>query len=165
MSFTSISFVIFLSMTFTLYYFSPIKYRWWVLLLGNYIFYSFAGLSYILLLAYITLLAYFAGRYYEKNRSLRIVVFLSILALIIPLLYFKYTGFLTDNINIILSSCSSAVQLSTMQIVLPLGISFYTFAALGYVGDIVLGKYTAYKNPLHLAVGISFFPCTRRRSA
>lgn len=160
LSFTSSSFVIFLSITFFLYYLSSKKHRWRILLLASYVFYSFAGIQYILLLTYITIVSYLAARYLNKNSALgHNGIFISIISIIIPLLFFKYTGFLTSNINIILSACSSAVQLSTMQIALPLGISFYTFAALGYIADIAKKKYEPYNNIFHLAAGLSFFPC------
>lgn len=160
MLFTSFSFVIFLSVLFGLYYSSPKRYRWNILLVFSYIFYAFSGIQYVLLLAYISAVSYFSAIHLHKKQTLgSFEIFSLIFAILIPLLFFKYTGFLTENINIVLSAFSSATELTSMKIVLPLGISFYTFAAVGYVVDTLKNKYEPFKNPLHLAAGLSFFPC------
>lgn len=160
MSFTSLSFVIFLALVFAIYYICPAKYRWITLLISNYVFYAFAGIQYILVLLYVSALAYFAGRHlYKVERINTGFKALMIVLTLAPLVVFKYTGFLAANVNIILKAMHSAVSLSTMQIALPLGISFYTFSALGYVIDMSRKKYEPYANPLHLATGVSFFPC------
>lgn len=160
MLFTSVNFAIFLSILFAVYYSSPKKYQWMILLAASYIFYAFSGFQYVLLLAYISAVSYFSAIHLHKKKKIgSFEVFSLILAILVPLLFFKYTGFLTSNINIILSAFSSATELTSMQIVLPLGISFYTFAAIGYVVDTLKNKYEPYKNPLHLAAGLSFFPC------
>jgi len=138
----------------------PKRYQWIVLLAANYVFYYFAGIQYVGLLIYITTITYLSARYYEKirmNKSISGVI--AIFLILLPLLYFKYTGFLVENLNIILNAFNSSRKLSTMEIMLPLGISFYSFSALGYFIDVVQRKYEPFKNPFHLAVGISFFPC------
>ena len=160
MSFTSPEFWIFLPIVFGLYYVCPKSSRWLVLLAASYVFYGFAGIQYILLLAYVTAAAFLAARYLEKaQRISKWCMAIAVCAVILPLLVFKYTGFLTENLNIILRAMKSARSLTTMQIIQPLGISFYSFSALGYVIDVAKKKYPAIQNPLHLAAGIAFFPC------
>ncbi len=160
MLFTSLEFCVFLPIVFCLYYVCPKTRRWIVLLAASYVFYAFAGVQYVLLLAYVTAAAFISAKHFEKRDHIRKrEIAVSVCAVILPLIVFKYTGFLADNINILLRAMQSARSLSTMQIALPIGISFYTFSALGYVLDVAQKKYPAYRNPLHLAAGISFFPC------
>lgn len=160
MSFTSLEYWIFLPVVFGAYYICPKRRRWICLLTASFVFYGFAGIQYFLLLAYVTLAAFLAARSLEKTDHAdgrRTAA--GVCAVILPLIVFKYTGFLTENLNILLRAMKSARSLSTMKIIQPLGISFYSFAALGYVIDVAKKKYPAFQNPLHLAAGLSFFPC------
>ena len=160
MSFTSLEFCIFLPIVFGLYYLCPKRSRWVILLAASYVFYGFAGIQYILLLAYVTAAAFLAARYLEKAERIgKWCMLICVCAVILPLIVFKYTGFLTENLNILLRAVKSAESLTTMQIIQPLGISFYSFSALGYVIDVARKKSPAIQNPLHLAAGIAFFPC------
>ncbi|MBO5639603.1 MAG: MBOAT family protein [Oscillospiraceae bacterium] len=160
MSFTSLEFCIFLPIVFGLYYLSPKRSRWVILLAASYVFYGVAGIQYILLLAYVTAAAFLAARYLEKAERIgKWCMLICVCAVILPLIVFKYTGFLTENLNILLRAVKSAESLTTMQIIQPLGISFYSFSALGYVIDVARKKSPAIQNPLHLAAGIAFFPC------
>ena len=159
-SFTSPEFWIFLPVVFCLYYICPKSCRWICLLTASYVFYGFAGIPYILLLAYVTLAAFLAAKSLEKTERIsKWWMFAGVCAVIAPLIVCKYTGFLTENLNIILRAMKSARSLTTMQIIQPLGISFYSFSALGYVIDVAKKKYPAIQNPLHLAAGLAFFPC------
>ena len=160
MSFTSLEYWIFLPIVFGAYYICPKRRRWICLLIAGYVFYGFAGFKYILLLLYVTLAAFLAARSLEKTEHIgRWWMAVCGCAVILPLVVFKYTGFLAENLNIILRAMKSARSLTTMKIIQPLGISFYSFAALGYVIDVAKKKYPAIRNPLHLAAGLSFFPC------
>ena len=160
MSFTSLEFCIFLPIVFGLYYLSPKRSRWVILLAASYVFYGVAGIQYILLLAYVTAAAFLAARYLEKAERIgKWCMLICVCAVFLPLIVFKYTGFLTENLNILLRAVKSAESLTTMQIIQPLGISFYSFSALGYVIDVARKKSPAIQNPLHLAAGIAFFPC------
>ena len=160
MSFTSLEYWIFLPIVFGAYYICPKRRRWICLLTASCVFYGFAGIQYVLLLVYVTLAAFLAARSLEKTDHIgRWWMAASVCAVILPLIVFKYTGFLTENLNILLRAMKSARSLSTMKIIQPLGISFYSFAALGYVIDVAKKKYPAFQNPIHLAAGLSFFPC------
>jgi len=160
MSFTSLEYWIFLPIVFGAYYICPKRRRWICLLTASCVFYGFAGIQYVLLLVYVTLAAFLAARSLEKTDHInRWWMAAGVCAVILPLIVFKYTGFLMENLNIFLRAMKSARSLSTMKIIQPLGISFYSFAALGYVIDVAKKKYPAFQNPLHLAAGLSFFPC------
>ena len=160
MSFTSLEYWIFLPIVFGAYYICPKRRRWICLLTASCVFYGFAGIQYVLLLVYVTLAAFLAARSLEKTDHIsRWWMAAGVCAVILPLIVFKYTGFLTENLNILLRAMKSARSLSTMKIIQPLGISFYSFAALGYLIDVAKKKYPAFQNPLHLAAGLSFFPC------
>ena len=125
MSFTSPEFWIFLPAVFCLYYICPKNRRWICLLTASYVFYGFAGISYILLLAYVTLAAFLAAKSLEKTECIsKWWMAVCICVVIVPLIVFKYTGFLAENLNIILRALKSARSLTTMQIIQPLGISF-----------------------------------------
>lgn len=160
MSFVSVEFVIFIIIVFGLFWSIPDKYRWILVLASNYVFYSFAGIQFLLLLLYVTVASFYLPRLWRDNRSQKsIMLVTSVVVVLIPLLFFKYTGFAQDNINIILDSFKSAKKLTVMNIALPLGISFYTFSALGYAIDVVTGKIEPERNFWHYATGVSFFPC------
>lgn len=134
--------------------------RWKVLLAANYIFYTFAGIQYLAVLLYVTLTSFYLPTiFFRLDKRRKVLWPLGIILVLFPLLFFKYTGFLQNNINIILSALRSARVLSELKIALPLGISFYTFSALGYVIDVLRKKIPQEKDLFHYAVGISFFPC------
>ena len=121
MSFTSPEFWIFLPVVFCLYYICPKSCRWICLLTASYVFYGFAGIPYILLLAYVTLAAFLAAKSLEKTERIsKWWMFAGVCAVIAPLIVCKYTGFLTENLNIILRAMKSARSLTTMQIIQPL---------------------------------------------
>lgn len=158
MLFTSSSFIVFLPIVFSLYYLCPIRHRWLILLASSYIFYSFSGIQYVAILLYVTICAFFFARLLSANKKAVYIVWAIVLT-ITPLIFFKYSGFIISNLNIIKKSMGSAQYLSTMELALPIGISFYTFSALGYVIDVYKKKYEPFENIFHLAAGISFFPC------
>ena len=160
MSFASIEFIVFLPVVFFLYYIVPINKRWIVLLTSSYVFYAFAGIQYIAVLVYITVLAFASGAFLYRSKNIKgIHIAIATVLVIAPLIIFKYTGFIARNINVIISAFGSAQKLSTMELALPIGISFYTFSALSYVIDVSQKKYEPFDNFFHFASGVSFFPC------
>ena len=93
--------------------------------------------------------------YTKKSRA---VLTVGILALIGMLLYLKYTNFFIENINHILEAAGQARRISLKDLMLPLGISFYTMQSIGYMVDVYWKKVSAEKNPLKLLLFIVFFP-------
>ncbi len=154
MIFNSISFALFFPAVILIYFLlSPRRRNAW-LLLSSYLFYMYHGAEYALLLSAITLISYISGILMEKadgkcGRSGRKALLLfSCILTIAPLLFFKYAPQLSE-----LTGISPGFSL-----VLPVGISFYTFQALGYIADVYRGSIAAERSFLRYALFLSFFP-------
>ncbi len=93
----------------------------------------------------------------EKNGWKKTVVAISFIANIGILVFFKYFDFLLDNLNIFLDMVGMSVVTRSFDIILPVGISFYTFQALGYTVDVYRGDIEAEKNIFQYALFVSFF--------
>ena len=93
--------------------------------------------------------------YTKKSRA---VLLLGVAALLLVLLYLKYTNFFIENINNILEAAGSEKQFDLKDLLLPLGISFYTMQAIGYMADVYWKKVGAEKNPLKMLLFLTFFP-------
>lgn len=160
MSFLSCAFWLFLIASFVIFYSCPMKKRWIVILVANYVFYCFAGIQYIICFLYVTAVSYLCARFAGKSENRRSrVTWLFTILILAPLVTCKYLPFLTDNANYLLNLTGTYWELPVIQFTLPLGLSFYSLSALGYVLDVANGRYEAYSNPLQLAASISFFPC------
>ena len=153
MVFTSINFLYyFLPTVLILYFITPKKYKNLLLLISSLLFYLYGEPKYIILMIIEIVLAYFEAKLIEKHKSKEIFIF-SIFIHILLLCIFKYTNFLITNINSIFNT-----NLTLLNIVLPIGISFYTFQIISYLIDIYRGKVKAQKNFISLATYISLFP-------
>ncbi|MCD7736741.1 MAG: MBOAT family protein [Lachnospiraceae bacterium] len=160
MSLVSNSFLLLAGATLLVYYLAPAGFRWGVLLLFSYIYYIMGGIRLTGFLLFSTLVTYTAalliGRMYDRGdgpgKAKRILV-PALLLNFGMLCYLKYTGFLLENL-----SALSGMNLRGMDLVLPLGISFYTFQSSGYLLDVYWKRIEAEKNPLKYALFVSFFP-------
>lgn len=160
MLFSSLSFIfMFLPLCMLLYFISPKIVKNIVLLVFSLIFYAWGEPKYIILMLITVFISYVGGlliNYFENNKrnAIKKVVFIiTILLIISSLIYFKYTDFIITNINNIFKT-----SLSLKNIVLPIGISFYTFQVLSYVIDLYRNKISVQKKFFNLALYISFFP-------
>lgn len=144
-----------------------IKYIW--LLCASYYFYTCWNMKYVLLIIFCTivtwadsmLLQFVKNRIWEKKKILRyskILVFLCCFANLSVLFFFKYFDFALQNLNMILNHIGIILYKPDFDILLPAGISFYTFQALGYIIDVYRGDICAEKNIFKFALFISFFP-------
>jgi D-alanyl-lipoteichoic acid acyltransferase DltB (MBOAT superfamily) len=186
MFFTSYEFIGFIAVLFVLYYLIPKRFQWQLLLLGSYVFYFIAGPTYLLYILATTITVYFAARIMDNNlarqnayvkehkaelskeekkayknnqKKIRFRWMLACLLVNLGILVVvKYTNFLISNANGILRAFGQSGNLSFVDIALPMGISFYTFQALGYLIDVYRGTVEAEKNPFKLALFVSFFP-------
>ena len=150
MLFSSYSFLFFFPLVLILVGVLPVKWRNPLLLLASYFFYSCWSRRYCLLLLGCTAVAYVAGRLLEKRKWTfwaGLVTVLGILAV------FKYTDFLLYTLEKLVSR-----PLPRLSWVLPVGISFFTFQAAGYLIDVYQGKYKAETNFVNFALFVSFFP-------
>ena len=157
MVFSSIFFIfIFLPFTLMSYYIAPRKIRNIFLLIMSLLFYAWGEPAYILLMVATTLFNYFIARYMDKNKSNSKSKYIFIFAVVVNLYilgFFKYYGFLLDNINSVFN-----MNIQYRELPLPIGISFYTFQTLSYLIDVYLGKVKVQKNVINFSLYVTMFP-------
>jgi Predicted membrane protein involved in D-alanine export len=169
MNFNSYEFLIFFPVVVLIYFIIPKKARYIWLLIASYFFYMSWNPKYGLLLLFATCTTYIGSRLINhanltiKDEALckkrkKIFVILSILINLSVLFFFKYYNFFMDNINGLLSSMNMQMVDRPFDIVLPVGISFFTFQALGYIIDVYRKDVQAEKNFFRYALFVSFFP-------
>ena len=156
MLFSSISFLyFFIPAIILLYFIAPKKLKNAVLLLFSLFFYAWGGVKYALLMVLAIALGYVFGLLIERFRGKKIskvFLFVAVASIISFMLYFKYTDFFIENFNMI-----TGLSIPLLKIVLPIGISFYTFQIISYVADVYRGE-KAQKNPINLAAYVAMFP-------
>lgn len=160
MLFNSYHFLVFFPIVCLLYFVLPKKIRWIWLLASSYYFYMCWNPIYLILIVISTILTYLCAIFVEKaekNTTKKLIIALSVVLNIGILGYFKYTNFLVDSINSVFS-IFSINPISRFDIVLPVGISFYTFQAIGYTIDVYRKDIDAEKNIFRYALFVSFFP-------
>lgn len=169
MLFNSLHYMIFLPIILLIYYILPIKIRYIWLLIGSYYFYMCWNAKYVLLILSSTIVTYFCGISIEYFKNLNIPeskkIFYKKICLLISLLlnlsilgFFKYSNFITYNLMNVFKYLNIELRIPTFDILLPVGISFYTFQAIGYTIDVYRDEIYAEKNFLKYALFISFFP-------
>lgn len=161
MLFNTISFVYFLPIVIVLYYLIPHKYRWIMLLAASYYFYMSWKVEYVFLIIISTLIDYFSGLRMDKlkdKKSRLPYLLLSLFSNLGLLFYFKYFNFFSENINQIFQHLNVLHGLPTTKVLLPVGISFYTFQTLSYSIDVYFGKQKAEHHLGYFALYVSFFP-------
>lgn len=167
MQFNSIDFMLFFPIVLAVYFIIPKKLRAVWLLIASYYFYMSWNAKYAILIGGSTVITYLSGLMiarinrsdddasYKKKRWVMIVcivINLGILAL------FKYMNFAIESINDILSVLNIRIIERRIDLLLPVGISFYTFQALGYIIDVYRGDIEEEKNFIRYALFVSFFP-------
>ena len=183
MLFTSLPFICFMAAVLLLYYLLPKKAQWPFLLAASYAFYAIADWRYLPFILTTTLTVWFTAlrieklnhvqsdyiaahktemtkeqktAYKNKMKAKKWAWLLAGLLFNIAILSFtKYTNFVIKNIN---SFLSAEKALQAIDLIIPLGISFYTFRSLGYLIDVYRGKQDAQRNPFKFALFVSFFP-------
>lgn len=186
MLFTSYGFMGFIAVLFLLYYIVPRKCQWGLLLAASYLFYFLAGAEYLIYILATTVTVYHAALRIERNADRQAAylkerreelskeekkaykdrqkkvrrrwIAAGILFNIGILAVVKYANFAIANVNGILGVLGRTERLSFLTLALPLGISFYTFQAVGYLIDVYRGTVRAQRNPFRFALFVSFFP-------
>lgn len=161
MLFNTIDFAIFLPVVVLLYYLIPHKFRWIFLLAASYFFYMSWRVEYILLIVASTLVDYFSGIRMERlpDRKSRFPWLILSLSINLGLLFFfKYFNFATENLNLLFQKLGLSADIPVMELLLPVGISFYTFQTLSYSIEVYYGKQKAEKHLGYFALYVSFFP-------
>lgn len=167
MQFNSIHFLIFFPIVLAVYFIIPKKLRYLWLLVSSYYFYMSWNAQYAVLIAFSTVVTYLTGILIEQIsleegklwlRLKKFTLFLGITANLGILFMFKYLDFAVDNLNALLESFGLSVIEQDFDLLLPVGISFYTFQALGYVIDVYRKNIDAEYNLFRYALFVSFFP-------
>ena len=185
MQFTSLSFLLFATVTVGAYYLVPKKLQWWLLLAASYVFYFFAGAECLLFILFTTAVTYVTARwmqkradredafvaenrdtmeksarkeYRQREKKKRFWILIGGLALGFGVLaVLKYTAFVLTGVNSVLSALNAG-RIAIPSLLLPLGISFYTFQSMGYLIDVYRKKTSAEQNFFRLALFVSYFP-------
>jgi len=164
MFFNSISFAIFLPIVFFLYWFlakNNLKVQNLLLLLSSYVFYGWWDYRFLFLLVFSTFLDFFTGlKIYnsKKPTDKKTWLIISVVINLGFLCFFKYYNFFIDSFIPLIETIGFKPHIWTLNLILPVGISFYTFHGLSYVFDIYNNKYTPTKNFIDYSVFVSFFP-------
>lgn len=176
MSFLSMKFLLFLAAAVAGYYVIPKQHQWVWLLLFSYIFYLASGPAAVVFILTTTATTFLGGLWLEhtdralacalerdpdqkkalKGRFRQHKKWIVALVLFINfgiLASLKYRNFAADNMNLLFGT-----HFSSARLLLPLGISFYTFQSMGYLIDVYRGKYAPDRNPFRFALFVSFFP-------
>ncbi len=159
MLFNSYSFLLFFPAVCFIYFIFPKKYQYVWLLVASYYFYMCWNAKYVLLLLFSTVITWCCGLVVEKFRRYRKLALAANFIFTLSILFlFKYFDFVVNNINRVLDLFSLHNLTPGFSLLLPVGISFYTFQALGYSVDVYRGEIPAEKNFLKYALFVSFFP-------
>lgn len=161
MLFNSLGYVLFLPVVFAIYWIIPHKYRWPLLLVSSYYFYMSWNPKYVVLILATTMVSFTAALLIEKtdsNSRKKFILAFTLIVCLGILFVFKYFNFFSESLTALLKRFAIPIQPLTLKLLLPVGISFYTFQTLSYVIDVYKGKCTAERNPGIYAAFISFFP-------
>ena len=163
MSFISTEFIVFVTIVVVVFFRTTQRLRWLLLLLSSYYFYAFWNPSYLLLIIFSTLVDYLValGIYHsdrERRARRRILLALSILANIGVLFVFKYANLFAQTAADISAALGAPILVQSLDVLLPVGISFYTFQSMSYTFDVYRGRLRAERNLGVFATYVAFFP-------
>jgi len=171
MLFSSIAFLYyFLPIVLMAYFLVPTKMKNYVLLLASLVFYAWGEPKYVFLMILSVGIGYVAGlildklpvggeegssskRAADRTGIRKTVLLLSVGLCLFFLVYFKYTNFFITNVNAVLKT-----QIPVLKVIMPIGISFYTFQIISYIVDVHRGSVESQKNFFYLAAYIAMFP-------
>lgn len=161
MSFTAPEYVIFLPLAALAYFAVPLRWRWLVIVIASYFFYAYGSGVYVLLIIFSTLVDYTAARLIsassDKPRR-RLYLALSLSVNLGVLFVFKYFNFANESARLFFESVGIDYTVRPLDLLLPIGISFYTFQSMAYTIDVYRGIIPAEKHLGVMAAFISFFP-------
>ena len=169
MLFNSIDFLIFLPIVLVIYYIIPMKYKHIWLLISSYYFYMCWNAKYVLLIFVSTVITYLSGILIDKvektwsdvdklGKYKKLILAISFVSNLGILFYFKYINFTLDIVTRILSKVNISINVPVFDVILPVGISFYTFQALSYSVDVYRGEVAPEHDFFRYALFVSFFP-------
>ena len=161
MLFNSLQFLFFFTIVVAMYFAIPYRFRWILLLCASYYFYISWKPAYIILIIITTLVTYYAGLGIgsiptkSKKKAILIISLFFNLGL---LFLFKYYNFFNDSLRIVFRHYNLFYESPALNVLLPIGISFYTFKNVSYAIDVYRGNKSPEKHVGHLALYVAFFP-------
>lgn len=161
MLFNSFHFMLFYPLVVLFYFALPHRVRYIWLLIASYYFYMCWNAKYAVLIGISTLITYAGGLLIGREQALwkkKLWVFLCMLSNLAILFFFKYFDFFVDNINRLFAIAGMQIVEPAFDVILPVGISFYTFQALSYTMDVYRKEIYTEKNLFRYALFVSFFP-------
>jgi alginate O-acetyltransferase complex protein AlgI len=161
MEFNSFEFLVFFSIVVAVYFVCPPRHRWGWLLAASLYFYAAWALGYVVLLVISTFIAYILAIQIAKTsvQARRKALLISGLVLTLePLIVSKYLGFFSNSLGALFGGFSPVHDPPVTQLLIPVGISFYTFQTLGYLIDVYRGKIEPERHLGILTLFVSFFP-------
>lgn len=161
MPLNSIAFFLFLAVVLLLYYLLPRRAQNPLLLAASYLFYGLWDYRFLALLAAATLLAFFCGQAIARTLQAgrrKAWLALSLAGNLGALAFFKYAGFFVENAARVLGVLGLHVNLPTLNLLLPVGISFYLFQTISYTVDVYRGALAPTRNLVDFALYVAYFP-------
>lgn len=159
MLFNSVPFLLFFAVVTALFFAVPQRAKNYVLLAASCVFYMWWNPWLVTLILAATLVSYFAGLLMEKYPARRRLALIGAAAVIFSFLFFfKYYNFFADGAAALLGLAAGRPYSFHLDILLPVGISFYTFQSFSYVADVYRGKIAAERSLFQYALFVSFFP-------
>lgn len=168
MVFNSFKFLIFFSIVLLIYHIvlnKRTKAQNWLLLIASYVFYGFADIRMLPLLLALTLIFFFLGIWIEKSiekEDDKKTTLLKVLGVVIGvgvLFYFKYLGFFIDSFASLFNAMGLKTNIHSFRIIMPLGVSFFTFRLISYVLEVEHENMKPTHNIIDFATYVAFFPC------
>lgn len=162
MIFNSLSFLIFFIVFFSLYWFAfskTIKWQNILILAGSYVFYAFTDWRFLAILIGSSIFNYWVGIGIEKSERYRkILLWMGMIQGIGGLIFFKYFNFFVSSFNDLFTALHININFQLLSIIIPVGISFFTFRTMSYLLDIDKRKIKASRNWVNFFVYVAFFP-------
>ena len=161
MLFNSFAFAVFFPLVAAAYFLLPQRWRWALLLVASYWFYMYWKAEYALLLVLSTVVDYFAALGIARASELRIRkrwLWVSMVTNLGILIGFKYFNFLNDSARALTAGLGGTWPVPDLDVLLPMGISFYTFQTMSYTIDVYRGHMEPTRHPGRFALYVSFFP-------
>jgi alginate O-acetyltransferase complex protein AlgI len=161
MLFNSLAFLFFFVIISTIYFTIPERFQWKLLLVGSYLFYISWEPGYAVLLALLTLFNYYIALHIGKSPGRgrkKMLLLLGIVSNVGLLFWLKYINFFVDSLKMVLPHLTPALKSPVVSILLPVGISFYTFKILNYIIEVYRGRMEPERKLGLFALYVSFFP-------
>lgn len=161
MLFNSFIFLIYFTALIPIYYFAPKKAKAPLLLFSSYFFYGYWDWRFCVLLGFTTLIDYFVSRAMSaahEDAARKRLLYVSLGANISILGFFKYFNFFIDSFSALISNFGMELDFLHLNVILPVGISFYTFKSVSYILDVYYRRSEPVTSLLDYAVYLSFFP-------